>query len=99
MDIPVVLLHYLALIRAISGKVKCVTLKDLSSVSRLDCFHENIKSVFIMGLAIWLPKRRMRTVGVGEFMTLSRFSLRDSQFCEPSFKQRNDGTFTYLQRR
>jgi hypothetical protein len=65
MDIPV------ALIRAVNGKVKCGTLTDLSSVSRLDCFHENIKSVFIMGLEIWCPARRMRTAGDGEFTAWS----------------------------
>jgi hypothetical protein len=70
MDIPVALPHCLAHIRAINGKVKCVTLTDLSSASRLDCFHENIRSVFIMGLEIWWLARRMRTAGVGEFMTL-----------------------------
>lgn len=99
MDIPVALPHCLAHIRAINGKVKCVSLTDLSSASRLDCFHENIKSVFIMGLEIWWPARRMRNVAVGEFMTLSRALVCDSQFCELSFTQRNDGTFTCLQRR
>lgn len=46
----------------VNGNVKCRSLTDLSSASRLDCFHENMKSGFVMGLAVWWPARRMRDV-------------------------------------
>jgi len=51
------------LVGAVNRNVKCESLTDLSSVSHLNCFHENVKSASVMGLAIWWPAMRMRTAG------------------------------------
>jgi hypothetical protein len=83
-----------ALIGAVNGKVKCRSLTDLYSVCRLDCFHENMMSGFVMGLAIWWPARRMRDAEVSGHET--ELCNVTQSFVNPDLRSKKKKAICYM---